>query len=586
MEEYHIIQNLIIQESAGIPDALYYTGNYRHDEKALLIEADGEVVFSTYFNTFSARQWQELTEIRQVLFQLQLQGEGTIELWRADAAGTRAKILSLPFSYAAPALFQTELISLDKLGEASWLAVHASGSPVKLFSGAVLTDAAPLRAPKLACCFCTYKREKEIRKNVENLLSGIGDPESALCNAADIFIADNGHTLSPEEFGNSDHVFLYENPNYGGSAGFTRCIIEAGIHRKGHYSHIVLMDDDALIQDYVMERLVRLLSFLKGDYLDYLIGGALLSLQRPWLQAENGAELRNRGNILKGSQMDLRDFETVINNQQPEPDVRVNYNAWFFACFSADFVSENNLPLPFFLHGDDIEYSLRFQNRLIHMNGLCVWHPEPGSNRRPYITYYDQRNYSIIEAIYDRQMTAGKYFTTELRKIMKLLTQFRYAEAMYSLWAVRDFLAGPDHLLTQNHESLNRELMRWKKYESCSFPDVQSIDFEQPLIQPKSRPQKLADMLLPGKGTAKYYDGTVSYGLIDFSGVKDIFIVDRTTGKGIVLCKDREQYRSALRESRTVFPHILKEYRETAEAWRASFDKLKSYRFWKDYLEL
>ena len=69
---------------------------------------------------------------------------------------------------------------------------------------------------------------------MHDLLEGVSAEGSLLKGKVDIYVADNGHTLSPEDFGNSEHVFLFENRNYGGSSGFTRCLIEAGLKKKGN----------------------------------------------------------------------------------------------------------------------------------------------------------------------------------------------------------------------------------------------------------------------------------------------------------------------------------------------------------------
>lgn len=39
-----------------------------------------------------------------------------------------------------------------------------------------------------------------------------------------------------------------------------------------------------------------------------------------------------------------------------------------------NLIDSKNLPIPFFIRGDDMEYCLRNMKDLILMNGVCVWH--------------------------------------------------------------------------------------------------------------------------------------------------------------------------------------------------------------------
>ena len=587
MPEYHILQKLILNLADEVPDSLYHFGNYHREEGALLVDAGGFLLFRSYFNVFSARQWKELTGVEKILFQLSLQGEGELEIWKANATGNISRVLTIPFSFSEQALLQTALLCLNDLEEVCWVCVRSGDVPVKVFGGAVLTDILPSRIPKLALCFCTFKREKEIRRNVQDLLSAIEDPASPLYEAADIFVADNGHTLAEEDFGCNNRVFLFRNPNFGGSAGFARCMIESAIHRKGRYSHVILMDDDAVIRSYVMERTFSLLSFLRPDYQTYMLGGALFSLQEPWMQAENGGEFRNRGTLLNRKRLDMRVFNNILRNMQPQPHIHVNYNAWFFACYPAELISEKSLPLPLFLHGDDIEYSLRNHLEIIRMNGICVWHPKPASIRRPYMAYYDHRNFSIIEALCNPEMKAVKFLTTEFRKIFKMVTELRYVEALYAIRGIHDFLNGPELLMAQDHEALNRDLMKWMDFEPCQIANIESCVFSDPLSAAKPRLNKTLDFLLPARKEQRVYDiNTTAFFAVNYAGVKDICFVDRASGKGVVLHKNDPLRSTVTKEWWKLARRIPADYPAASTAWRAYSARLESLSFWKEYLKI
>lgn len=585
MQKSGLVQELILNPGKGLPDELFFRGQYRHEEGNLIVDESGELVLNTCFNSFSAMQWGEFTGVHEIAFLLNLRGSGCVQLWSAEASGEEKLIDEVPFALEK----DTEIPigpsrTLNSLGKMCWLRLLAENGAAVLSGGRIITETEPLRRLNLACCFCTYRREKELRQNVSELMEARHSPDSILNEKLDIYIADNGHTLSPEEFGDIGQVFVFQNPNYGGSAGFTRCMIEAGIRKKGKYSHLILMDDDAVICRFVLERTAALLSFLKSDYEGYLIGGALLSLEQPWLQAENGGEFRGRDTFRNGNRADLRDFRQVFCNQTRNR--AVNYNAWVFSCIPADFVAEDNLPLPLFLHGDDIEYGLRFQGKILQMNGICVWHPGQRINRPVYMTYYEHRNYSIIEAVHQPYTTAGSYLKTEIKKVVRLLTEYRYAEAWCSIRGSRDFLRGIDWFLQQDPEELNRDVRTWKQNEKCHV-EIADAQFEKPMSGPKKKTlEKIVNLFLPAAVKRRVYDSNVIWREIDNSRTAEICVVNAATGDGLVFRRDRRAQRELLKELCRLSREILAEYDRSAESWRKRAPELSACSFWENYLGL
>ena len=584
MKKLYTVQTLVLPQGEDLPAELFCRGDFRQEDGKLSLKQGGALCFSTYFNSFSAAQWRELTEIQKLCFFLTLRGSGRIQLWRADSRGKEKLIHETAFSLDRETVFPVgKAFSISRLGHTCWLNVLADGGEVSIFGGSIQTESGPQQELNIACCFCTYKREQEIRRNVQGLLDGIADENSLLNGKTDIYIADNGHSLTREDFGNAEHVFLFENRNYGGSAGFTRCLIEAGLKKKGTYSHLILMDDDALIRSDVLERTAQLLSFLKPEYQGHLIGGALLSLQQPWLQAENGAECRNRDGVLNRDRADLRDFHNVLINQ--EPTCNVNYNAWVYACIPSGFVTETNLPMPFFIHGDDVEYGLRFQKKILTMNGICVWHPDPGANIRASMEYYNHRNYGVIEAIHWPGMTAEKYWRTEAKKILRAVAQYRYEAAWYGIRGCRDFLKGISWFKQQDPEQLNRDVMSWKQTPKCHIENA-AAQIEQPKRDRElSKAEKVANLLLPPKTERRVYDIHITVHA-DNMRTAEVCLVDPVSGDGVVYRCDRSKQRKLLKELAGLRREIFENYDRAAEEWRGGAQEMSSLNYWQDYLGL
>ena len=165
------------------------------------------------------------------------------------------------------------------------------------------------------------------------------------------------NTLNENLF-QDEKIHIFPNKNLGGTAGFTRTIIESFINDKNKgFTHIVLMDDDILLPESTLERMHALLKLLKDEYKDSLVGGAMFSLSEQQVQTEYGAEfIGSKLTKLNNKYYDMTDFSAVCANYIP---AKINYTGWWCCCCSKK-VLENGLPMPYFIHFDDIEYGKKW----------------------------------------------------------------------------------------------------------------------------------------------------------------------------------------------------------------------------------
>src|SRR5699024_4682950 len=124
-----------------------------------------------------------------------------------------------------------------------------------------------------------------VERNLRVLKKAILDnPESPLYRHLYVLISDNAGTLKPE-LADGEYIRITPNKNVGGVGGFTRGIIEAKkIQKARDISHVLLMDDDALLEPAALETNYIFLTLLKKEYRSHLIGGAILRLDRPYMQ--------------------------------------------------------------------------------------------------------------------------------------------------------------------------------------------------------------------------------------------------------------------------------------------------------------
>lgn len=193
-----------------------------------------------------------------------------------------------------------------------------------------------------------------------------------------LLIVDNGQTLD-KTLQENQSVRLYKNINAGGAGGFTRGIIEAK-NSAEKFSRILLSDDDVELCPESYYRTLLLCDYLKPEFEQAFIHGAMLDLYNKSRFIESEAiQTSDWVRSYHGE----KDVSTIHNiawvNTTPEhlffDEKQKISSAWWFCCFSMKSVEEKGFPLPVFFQGDDIEWSWRnFGQHHISMNGICVWH--------------------------------------------------------------------------------------------------------------------------------------------------------------------------------------------------------------------
>ena len=376
--------------------------DFTWEKKATDMHRNSTLTFDTYFNGCSAEKWFKYTKVKRISISLRVRGFFRIILMRKEK-----NLDSITTKYLLEQSFGRE----DEEGVYTFPFESESNNGVFCFQVTCLSETGTLldgwyegevapedvRPVKLALDICTFKREVFVIKNVKELYECfLNNPESGMKDSIEIFISDNAKTLDPKEVLLCDKVHVFPNKNTGGAGGFTRGMIEIMKCREQRkITHVLVMDDDIIINPDSIYRTFVILSLLKDEYKDAFVGGAMLRLDTQNIQTENGARWNKGYLISHKSGLDLSEVEACLYNEFEE---KTEYNAWWYCAFPADIVTEKNLPLPIFIRGDDVEYGLRNLKNLILMNGICVWH-EPFENKySSSMYYYIFRNSGIIDS--------------------------------------------------------------------------------------------------------------------------------------------------------------------------------------------
>ena len=224
------------------------------------------------------------------------------------------------------------------------------------------------------------------------------------------------------------------------------------------------MDDDIVIEPESLERTYAMLSFLLDQYKDSFIGGAMLRLDDPGIVQESGAIWQGDAVALDRG-MDVRNGSNVAELNKIK---KADYNAWWYCCFPIEKTSLTNLPLPFFIHGDDIEFGLRNCRNLILLNGIGVWHEVFEGKRSSSLEYYDIRNYLIINGIYRKNIPFIKIAAIILKRTVSNIMRLRYKDALLNIQGIEDYLKGPEYWESLDITQKNEEI-RNKGYQPEAF---------------------------------------------------------------------------------------------------------------------
>ncbi|MCR5217747.1 glycosyltransferase [Treponema sp.] len=322
---------------------------------------------------------------------------------------------------------------------------------------------------KMAAVITTYRRESFIISNLKELAC----TEKVKDGSLKVFVIDNGQTLDLRQ---QDFPFakIFPNKNLGGAGGFTRGIMEV-LKNRENFSHIILMDDDIAFNRGLFTRNHSFLSVLKDEYKTWALGGAMLRLNDPCIQHERGSCYDFLRLKAWGKNANLCKQTVLMKNLKA---VRMDFNAWWYCCYPVECIDKDQLPMPYFIKGDDIEFGIRkFKNKFIMVNGISVWHQEFAGKDSPYLYYYSIRNRLTSNAIHEEKCLAFKTFLTYA--VHLTFNTLKRKKAVYFVkLAFRDFLKGAEHLNNIDGEELNGFLRSHKSKCCCDLFYIVRLPFE------------------------------------------------------------------------------------------------------------
>jgi len=557
-----------------------------------------ELSFDTYFNAFSCGKWKKYTCLNSLSLLLRLKG-------LCDLVISRLELNRTGDGYEEYVMDTKRLDAREEKTEFEFplTLIPAKGAiafrlyaltDVLFFGGAYITADSPTADVNLALCICTYKREEYVRRNMAMLTDKVFLSEnSALREHLYVYIADNGQTLKQEEF-RTTKIKVFTNINTGGAGGFARGMLEALADREEHnLTHVVLMDDDVIFTHHTLERLYAFLRMLKQETAFCMLGGAMFNMDAPTVLHASGESYmpyRIIGNK-QGLRMDLT--EHFLLNDEEEP---VNCLGWWFCCFPVTKDLKNNLPLPLFYQGDDLDFSLRNSDwPKITLNGICVRHENLLKKRSAGKAYFWERNMAITSSvnISPKIFSKRSYQKYVLKSVIWNLLLYRYKEAELTLCAADDFLKGIEWLAKQDVSAINKKASAMVDtmvpvselpFDFSYRRYAETLAFNESGRRRFIRLISLNGWLLRAKGETAI--PAANPNRKHLYRVRRVLHYDQETKKGYITQKS---WREALRvfgKLIAVFWRIERSFKKTVKHNREVYHKYIAEEFWREYLGL
>ncbi|BAD55019.1 glycosyltransferase [Nocardia farcinica] len=425
---------------------------------SLSIGAESEVSFCTYFNALPASYWRRWTVLTSVVLRLELAGHGRVDVYRSKADGSRIHVQGKEFSVPAggestTVEFETELAPFED-GGWIWFDI-TTDTAVTLLAGGWY---APLEAPgegSIAVGMPTFNRPTDAVKT----LAALGADPLVLEKVAAVIIPDQGTRKVVDEPGFAeaaavlgDRLAIHDQPNLGGSGGYSRVMYEALKTTDAEY--IVFMDDDIEIEP---DSILRALAFARFAKSPVLVGGQMLNLQER-------SHLHVMGEVVDRSifmwtaapnveydhdfaKYPLRDRD---NSKLLHRRIDVDFNGWWTCVIPRQVAEQIGQPLPLFLKWDDVEYGLRAREAgypTVTLPGAAVWHMawSDKDDAIDWQAYFHLRNRLVVAALHLPGEGRGMIVNT-VKATLKHLLCLEYSTVAIQNLAIRDFLAGPDRL--------------------------------------------------------------------------------------------------------------------------------------------
>ncbi len=489
---------------------------------------------------------------------------------------------------------------------------------------------------RISIATTTFKNEKYIKRNIDVLEREIFYGSEEIRDHIKMVVIDNGRTLVPDDI-NSEYIRVIPNENVGGAGGFTRGMLESTDDSGFSPTHVLLMDDDVTMMPESFIRTYSLLSLLKPAYKDRFVSGAMLYFERMNFQHEDVGFVHEDGSYGPNKKvMDMEIWKNVYENDEDIPFQKNSYAGWWYCCIPVQKIKKEHLPVPLFIRGDDVEFSLANKAEFLTLNGICIWHKGFTSKFNANLELYMvHRNSLIIQAM--SGICDGVDFVARIEKFfVSNMCRLAYNNCELLLDAVEEYCKGPEFMLTPQGERIMKEhSAKDEKMVPAHYIYKEEIDYDSiykpsekyeiievdgwkqtdganwghtdsgKTIKMNVREEKLTDkelnfyyktfngQTLSERKQKKLLQNKVAVIAYDWYDepakqymAKEILAVNPYDKTAILRKRDSKRFSELMQRHDRVMAYYKANKKSIANSYKQASEKLQSEAFWRDYLKM
>ncbi|WP_017972771.1 glycosyltransferase [Actinopolyspora halophila] len=580
--------------------------------RSVRIPGNSRVSFASYFNAFPASYWKRWTKIDEVVLRLKVRGSGRLDVYRSKPNGDIVHLEGTPVSSSKSWRWLEFRVSLKPFEDGGWIwfDLFTNDNELDLDEASWTTD---LRLPRQRVVVgTTTMRPVDCVQTLQTL----GEDAQVLDLVERVVVADQGgqKIRDTEGFDEAarrigDKLHVIEQPNLGGSGGFTRVMYE-GVYNSDA-EQVMLFDDDIALEP---DGVLRANAFARAAVQPVIVGGHMLNLQAR-------SRLHTMGEVVDlGSAMwraapgaatdhDFAEYP-LRESSKLHKLIHSTYNGWWMCLFPREVIENTGLPLPLFLKWDDAEYHVRAGERgypTVSLPGAAVWHM-PWSDKNDatdWTAYFHTRNRLILAALHSPDDVKKNLLKQSFKLTLRHLFSMEYSTVAVQLKAVEDFLAGPEGLF----ESLRTALPEVRKLRE-QYDDAQTFSSAGELPSPTADPVLVEQLLSPPVRTTRIAlraskallhnlkqpdseaqrrpqlnipSASARWFLL---GSLDSATVSTADGSGTAFRRrDPEEFRRLGTRAIADYRRLVSEWSRLREAYRAALPELTSPEAWKQMYE-
>ena len=590
---------------------LFYRGNGQawKEGESRFLSPGSFFDFTTYFNSLSVKKLRLYTSASSFSLHLELRG-GRCEVTKGSAGNFSHEGEFEKEALPVPASEEWHTFSIPftprESDVLSSFAIRTHEEKVEVGECYWELETEEVKDARLAIISTTFKKESYIQKTIrafkEDFFKDFG--------SSHFFVIDNGRTLDPAL--GDENISIISNPNVGGAGGFAKGMLEA-MKEGDKFTHVLLMDDDVEICTESVKRTARLLSILKPEWKKAFVAGAMLNFDNKNLQMEDAGFMTKKGRFAPQKPvLGVDQVEGLVRNETFEPLEEMKkqgYASWWYCAIPIGEIERIGLPLPLFLRGDDAEYSLRAEAKIITMNSIGLWHM---AFQVKYSAAVER--YQVVRNVFVARFATGfapySDFLFDMKNSLRLeLKKFGYDNASLVLDGFEDFLRGPrflsnplrvqdafkrankaqeqmvDFSTLQQRASTIAELQNFDVF-SLSYQDIHSQ-------KERALPERIFDFAsangqrlvkTKGEGYAVIPAEGWEYPASEIRGKRVLVLIDWFNRKGCIRTKDKERFNQISKRYERDMYYFKTHLSHLKSIWAAAGMAFTTERFWNEYL--